>query len=76
MDEFEKLLIKRDYYEKKMGEVLNGTIHLCKEWTRVRLPLSKIQKDKDYFLFKYYEFRFNETETLIKNSIYNIWTDQ
>lgn len=71
MEEFEQLLLERDYYDEKMGEVLNGTLHLKKEWTRVRLPISEIQKKKDLFLYKYYEFNYNRVDKLIQDSIYN-----
>lgn len=72
MDEFTQLLKQREHYDKKMGEVLNGTLHLKKEGTRVSYPLSEEQKKKDLFLYKYFEFHYNRLDTLIHNSIYNI----
>lgn len=67
MDELEELLNQRDYYDEKMGEVLNGTLHLKKNWEQVNI--NEEQKKKDLFLFKYYEFHFNRLDEEIQKYI-------
>lgn len=69
MNEFEKLIAQREYYNERMWEVLDGNLHLRKGNTRVSNPLSEEQKKKDLFLFKYYEFQYNRLDKLINNSI-------
>lgn len=66
MNEFEKLIQQRDYYDEKMGEVLNGNLHLKKNWTHIKTPLTEEQKKKDLFLYKYYEHKYNEVCKLIE----------
>lgn len=66
MDELEKLQKERDFYDKKMGEVLNGKIHLTKNWVKVE---PEQQKKKDLFLYKFYEFHFNRLDKAINDYI-------
>lgn len=72
MWEFERLLVERDRYNHLMLEVMSWRLHLKKADEKVKFPLSDIQKQKNIFLYKYYEFHYNRLDTLIHNSIYDI----
>lgn len=64
-----QLQFERDKYDRLMGEVLNWTLHMKKEGEVVPMPLTDTQKQKDLFLFKYYESKFNLCEKLIEKEI-------
>lgn len=71
MNKFERLVSQKIYYNEKMGEVLNGTLHLKKEKEEVVYPISDNQNKKNLFLFKYYEYHYNRVDKLINESIIN-----
>lgn len=69
MTNLETLQRERDKYDMLMGAVLNWELHLKKADEEVKPPLSEIQKQKNIFLFKYYETKFIECEELIRREI-------
>lgn len=69
--EFELLLRERDRYNYLMLEVMSWRLHLKKTNEKVTTPLSEIQKEKNFFLYKYYEFQYNRIDKLINDSINN-----
>ncbi len=53
----------RDYCEEKAMATLHWRRHLF-AWVFVD---SEVQKSKDYFLYKYYEYQFDLTDRAISN---------
>lgn len=65
-DELEELQRYRDYCEKRAMRVLNWTLHLRLRW-KSTIDDEEVQKKKDYFLYKYYEYQFDLTDRIISN---------
>jgi len=67
MNQFEYWIAWRTYCETMAMKVLDGSVHLT--------PIdndSSIQKKRDYFLYKYYEYNFNKAEKII-SKLSKLW---
>ena len=71
MIKIENLVAERDKYDTLMLKVMDGKLHLSKEDEVIPYPPSEKQKEKDMFLYKYYEYHFNRLEKLINSEITN-----
>lgn len=70
-DEIMKLEKAKRLFEKKAMSVLDWKRHLVKRGCDLAPP--EIQKKKDYFLYKYYEYNYNKCEFLINKLYKTIW---
>ena len=70
-NKLDSLIRQRDKYDKLMFEVLEWQRHLKKKWEEVQYPLSDEQKQKNNFLFRYYETHYNNIDKLIQQEIRN-----
>jgi hypothetical protein len=70
-NKLDSLIRQRDKYDKLMFEVLEWQRHLKKKWEEVQYPLSDEQKQKNNFLFRYYETQYNNIDKLIQQEIRN-----
>ena len=71
MIKIENLVVERDKYNALMLKVMDGKLHLSKKDEVVPYPPSEKQKEKDMFLYKYYEYHLNRLESLITSEVIN-----
>lgn len=63
------LLKERDRYNHLMFMVLEWRHHLKKNDEKIVYPLTDEQKQKDNFLFRYYETQYNKLDDAINKEI-------
>jgi len=60
---------ERDKYDRLMFEILEWTLHMLRKWEVLVVPITQYQKKRDYFLYKFYEFKLNEIDSHIDKFI-------
>ena len=63
------LLIERDRYNNLMYLVLEWRLHMKKDNEKIIYPITDEQKQKDNFLFKYYESQYDKVDREIQKEI-------
>lgn len=64
------LLTERERYNHLMFMVLEWRLHMKKDDEKIIYPLSDEQKQKDNFLFRYYETQYTKLDAAIQKEIY------